>query len=172
MNLERKRIDCALIVTLAAVLCAPVLIPTWPLMFFAPFLIILFYQKSYIACLWASLTAGLVLDLMSSQTHFGLYATSYVATAALLYKQRYNFFADRISTLPLMTFFFSVLATLLQIALIYAFEQKAGGISWHWLLTDLVAMPLLDAGFGFFFFVLPLLLFGRRVRLGKEYFSE
>jgi rod shape-determining protein MreD len=171
MNLERKSIGFVFIASLFFVLCFPALFPSWRLMFFAPFLIILFYQKPFLTCLWISLLCGLLLDLLSSHVRIGMYAIDYCLTTWILYQQRRNFFADSLSTLPLMTFFFSVLATILQLGLIYVFQQKVI-VSWQWVFTDLIYMPVFDALFAFSFFVLPAALIGKRPRRGKDYFMD
>lgn len=99
----------------------------------------------------------------------GLYAVSFCLTTAVLYGQRRNFFADSLSTLPLMTYFFSSLSTLVQLLLLYSFGQGVM-ISWDWFLTDLIYMPALDALYAFSFFILPAVIFGRPQRRGKDYF--
>jgi rod shape-determining protein MreD len=171
MNLEHKRISLVLVATLIPLLCFPALFPGWRLMFFAPFLVILYYQKSFITCLWISLACGLLLDLLSSHERIGLNAADYCLTTFILYKQRRHFFADSLSTLPLMTLFFSFISTLLQLCLIYVFQNKVN-ISWQWAFTDLVAFPVLDATYAFVIFILPFLFFGKRPRRGRDYFMD
>ncbi len=169
MNLERKHIGAALIITLIPIVCFPVLFPSLRLIFFAPFLIILYYNKSYTTCLWAALACGLVMDILSSTMRLGLYGIDYCLTTWLLYSQRRHFFADNLSTLPIMTFFFSVLSTLIQLFLTNIFEQGIS-ISWNWAATDLIYMPAIDAFYAFIVFILPSVLFGRRQLRGKDYF--
>jgi len=171
MNIENKNLFLVVLVTLFFVLCGPILLPSWRLIFFAPLLVIMYYKKPLVSCLWISCLCGLMLDLLSSQVHFGLYASCYTLTTALLYSQRYNFFADSISTLPLMTFFFSVLSTLIQWGMVYAFEQKSA-FSLQWIATDLIYMPFMDASYAFILFVIPNLFFGKRIRRGSDYFVE
>lgn len=169
MNLEDRSITTSAILTLIPILCFPALFSSLRLLFFAPFLVILYYKKSYSFCLWAALLCGLLLDLLTSSMRIGLYAMSYCLTTGFLYGQRRNFFADSISTLPIMTFLFSISATLIQLIFVYVFEQNIT-FSKTWLLTDLVYMPAADALYGFSIFVLPFLLFGKQQRRGKDYF--
>lgn len=171
ITLEDKKISIAFGITLIATLCSPVVFSGWRLMFFAPFLIILYYKKSFLTCLWSSCFCGLLLDVLSAHTHLGLYAMNYTVTTGLLYNQRRHFFADSISTLPLMTLFFSLLSTMIQWGLMYAFEQRVF-FSWQWVLTDLIYMPVLDALYAFICFVLPSWIFSRSPRRGKDYFSS
>lgn len=171
MSLDQKNISLAFLATLLMTLFGPVIIPSFHLIFFSPFLIILYYKKSYIQCLQASLGCGLILDLLSSQTHIGLQGLSFFLTTSLLYSFRYNFFADSLSTLPIMTFLFSMITTIIQGVLIYALEKEVS-ISWGWVLTDLFMMPSFDAIFSFVWFILPFFLFGKRIRRGKDYFYK
>lgn len=169
MNLENKPLSFVLPWTLLIVLCFPVLLPNWRIMAFAPCLVIIFYQKPLLTSLWIATVCGLLLDLLSSHSHLGLFSVSFCLTTALLYGQQKHFFADSISTLPLMTFFFSVISTTIQAMMLYAFEGK-NVFSWSWATTDLLIMPLLDATYGFICFQLPWILFGKPQRRGKDYF--
>lgn len=154
-----------------ASLCFPVLYSNWRLLFFAPFLIIVYYKKPYLTSLWISCFCGLFLDVFSSHIHIGLYAMNYTITTCLLYHQRKHFFSDSISTLPLMTFFFAVLSTSIQWGLMYTLEQKTV-FTWGWVQTDLIYMPILDAIYSFIVFVAPSFLFFRKSNRKKEYFSS
>lgn len=171
MNLEQKRLLTTLICTVIPIACFPILFPSLRLIFFAPFIVVFYYKKSYEFCLWSSFLCGLAVDTLSSTMRLGLYAIDYCLTTALLYNQRRHFFADSITTLPIMVFFFSIISTLLQLLLIDIFE-KGINVSWSWIATDLIYMPAIDALYAFVFFVLPSLLFGKRSRDGKDYFSE
>lgn len=169
MNIVYKNLFWSFLVTLLLNLTIPIIWPAWRLFFFAPFLIILYYQKSLPICLWGSILCGLILDLLSSRSHFGLYALNYTLTTFVLYPQRRHFFGDRLSTLPLMTFLFSLISTSFQSLLMSIFGTPVL-LSWHWVLTDLWLMPLGDAAYAFICFILPWRLFGTPIRKGSEYF--
>lgn len=171
MNLERKNLIVIFLFSLLAVLLFPIMLPSWRLMLFAPFIVIIFYRKSYLVCLWWSLFCGLFIDLLSDHQQFGINALNYCLTTSLLYGQRRNFFADSPSTLPIMTFFFSSLSTFIQFLLMYIFE-KENVFSWNWVLTDAFLMPFLDASFAFCCFIIPSVIFGKRPRKGKDYFLD
>ena len=168
-NIAQKSLRMNFIVALLATLFLPVLSTDLRLLFFAPFLVILYYQKSYVTCLWGALFCGLVLDLTSSQMRIGFYAINYCLTTWLLYGQKCHFFSDSLVTLPLMTFLFSLISTLIGFMFMNAFVDRVL-VSWEWVLTDLVAMPVLDATYAFIFFVLPLLFLKGWPRGGKDYF--
>jgi len=171
MDLAHKSKIAAFIASLTAFLLLPPLFPFLRLFFFAPFLIILYYQKNYISTLWISFVCGLILDLFSTPFFPGMNSLIYTVTTAILYHQRHYFFSDRLSTLPLMTFFFSLVATLLFFILVYGWGGKLN-LSLNLIYTDLLAMPALDGIYGFFLFVFPSLIFGKRRRRSKEYFAR
>lgn len=171
MSLDQKNISLAFLATLLMTLFGPVILHNLSLIFFSPFLIILYYNKSYIRCLQASLGCGLILDLLSSQMHIGLQALSFFLTTSVLYNFRYNFFADSLSTLPIMTFLFSFITTIIQCILIYTLEKEVV-ISWGWVFTDLFMMPAYDGLFAFIWFILPFFVFGKKIRRGKDYFYK
>jgi len=171
MNLENKNLTIIFLATILAALSLPVVLPGWRLMVFAPFLVVIFYKKSFLVCLWWSLACGLFVDLLTSNDQFGLHAVNYCLTSAILFTQRRNFFADSLTTLPLMTFFFACLSTIVQCLLIYTFERD-NIFSWEFFLTDMVYMPACDALYAFIFYILPFLFFGKQPRRGKDYFLD
>lgn len=166
MNLYKKRIVLAFLASLLLTLFTTV-----PLMFFAPFLVILYYKKPLVTCLWWSLLCGLIVDLLSIQDRLGIHAMNYCIITWFLYRQRRNFFADSASTLPIMTFFFSVFSTLVEVILIDIFGTRMH-LTWEWAMTDLLILPLFDAGFAFCYFILPFILLGKRPRKGQDYFLK
>ena len=157
---------------LALNLFMPALFPALNLTFFAPFLVVSFYKKPLFICLWFALICGVVLDLLASEHRLGLHAINYCLATWLLYDQKRNFFEDSLSTLPIMTFFFSVISTGIQAILLYIFEHGIA-FSWEWAGTDLVIMPLCDAAYAFVSFTIPFILMSSKTRRsGDEYFSN
>ena len=145
----------------------PNFFPSLKLFFFVPFLIIVFYKKPLVSALWLSLFCGLFVDLVGDQQYLGLYSLNYCLCTLLLYPQKRHFFRDKVTTIPLMTFFFSVVSTLIQVFLVYSFEIGIP-LSWKWVGTDLLAMPALDALYGYFFFTLPNVFLPQAAK--REYF--
>jgi rod shape-determining protein MreD len=143
---------------LAIAITFPTLFPQLRLMFFAPFLVFVFYHKNKILSLWISLLCGLIVDLLSAQTRLGFYALNYCLTTSILYSQKRNFFEDSLMTLPVMTFFFSFLSTFIQFCLLYIFGQGLL-LSWEWVNNDLLWMPFKDALYAGIAFSLPALFF-------------
>lgn len=167
--LDGKRLDIAFAICLFFMVSMPSIMPHIRLSFFAPFLIIACYQKSLPTCLWLALFCGLTLDLLSSYIRLGLHAFDYCLTLLILYPQRRNFFSDSVTTLPIMTFLFGMISTLLMALLLYSVEAL-NVFSWPWIFTDLIFMPLLDGLYSFCCFILPVLLLGRPRRRPKDYF--
>ena len=169
VTLYNKRLDLIFLFTLLLTLITPSLFPYVKLSFFSPFLIITCYKKRLLSSLWIAVACGLILDLLSSQTRLGVYGLTFCFTLILLYPQKQNFFADSLTTLPIMTFLFASLSSLMMAIVFYSIDMK-NVFSWHWVMTDLIAMPAADAAFAFSCFILPALLFGKRRRQGKDYF--
>jgi len=169
LNLDQKRLDITFIFCLALTIIFPLLVPSIRLTFFAPFLIMACYKKKLQNCLWMAFICGLILDLLSSNARLGIHAFNYCLTLMVLYPQKRNFFADSLSTLPIMTFLFSTISTFFMVIVLYSLEM-INMLSWQWIATDLLLMPAADAIYAFCCFIAPALLFGRPRRRGKDYF--
>ncbi len=154
MNLEHQPITPVLFITLCALLCVPIFFPQFRLTYFAPFMIILLYQQTRLFCLWAALVVGTVLDILSDHSNLGLHAIAYALAVFLLYGQRFHFFADSLTTLPIMTFFFAMLSTTAYALLLYLFEHR-DLFSFAWIFSDLFMMSAGDALYAWILFVLP-----------------
>lgn len=169
MNLNHARLPLAFCITLLFTLYVPVVFPSFRLIFFAPFIVMSYYRKSESTCLWLSLLCGIILDLLASHIRFGMHALNFLLTTAILYRMKQNFFEDSPAALAILTFFFSVLSTLIQLVQFYAIG-KGMAITPEWVLSDLIAMPALDALYAFICFTVPSLLFGKPRRRGSDYF--
>jgi rod shape-determining protein MreD len=169
LSLTNKRLDLTFVFCLFLTLAIPSLFSQIRIFFFLPFLIIACYQKNLPSVLWFGFICGLILDLLSSSVRLGIHSLTFCITLMILYPQKRNFFADSISTLPIMTLLFSIISSLVMVILLYSLEINYM-LSWHWLLTDLIIMPVADTVYAFCFFTLPALIFGKPIRRGKDYF--
>lgn len=169
LSLTNKRLDLTFIFCLSLTLAAPSLFPQMRIFFFVPFLIIACYKKNLLSALWFGFICGLILDLLSSSGRLGIHSLNFCITLMILYPQKRNFFADSLSTLPIMTLLFSMISSFVMVILLYSLEINYM-LSWHWLLTDLIVMPIVDAAYAFSLFTLPALIFGKPIRRGKDYF--
>lgn len=156
---------------LTALLASLLIPPVWPsakIYFFVPFLIITFYQLTFVNCLWVSIACGTIVDSLSVHSFFGLNAFIYCLTTFVLHSQRTHFFADRVSTLPLMTTLFSITATLLFMLSAIILEGKQL-LSWHLIYSDLILMPGCDALYGWICFVVPLQIVAELKRQKRQF---
>lgn len=169
MLTNRGELFLFFIIGLLFTLFAPLLLPGYKLFYFTPFIIRVFYLKPYSTTLWISCFLGIFMDFLSFHIRFGILALNYTLTSAVLYSQKRNFFEDSPSTLPVLTFFYSICSTFFQILLLIIFENGVA-ISWEFVKIDLLYLPFLDAFYTFLIFVLPKILFGKPQRKGKDYF--
>jgi rod shape-determining protein MreD len=146
--------------TLFLSLTIPLFFPSLRLLFFAPFLVFCFYHHSKKTCLWLAFLCGLFVDLLSSYMRLGIYALNYCLTVQLLYSQKRHFFQDSRSTLPILTYLFALLSTCLHASLLYSFGKEVG-LSWEWIKTDLLGMPIRDAIYTTIAFTFPSMLFNQ-----------
>ncbi len=135
-------------------LWGPILFPNVPLFYFVPYLVITLYRFSRIGAMWRACLCGIILDLLSSCSLFGLSSIHYCCVSFLLYGQTRNFFKDKVSTLPIMTFLYSALSTLF-LAIAALFLERGYPFSWTWVVTDLIGMSLADALYALLVFSLP-----------------
>ena len=105
MDLYHKRLDSTFLICLILTLTAPVIFPGFRLLFFVPFQIMMYYQRSFRSCLWSSLLCGTIVDLFSSYTRLGICALDYTLTTYILYRQRENFFSDSLSSVEMFDSF-------------------------------------------------------------------
>lgn len=155
MELTRTlTISLAFLLSFLSAWLFPVFFPSFPLTYFAPFLIIVYYKYSLSKSLWLSLLCGLSIDLFSSYPRLGISAINYCLTSAFLYHQKRHFFEDRLSTLPIMTCLFSFFSTFLQAIILSIFDNSIN-FSLYWIFTDLLIMPIIDSFYAFMLFTLP-----------------
>lgn len=128
--------------------------PTHGLHCFIPAMIFSFYKHSLQTCLWWAFAIGFTLDLLSSETKLGFYGLNYCLATLILHRYKYQFFEDHLSTLPMMTFIFSFVLTLLS-ALLYSTVVASLPFSLRWFLHDLIWMPLSDALYAIIAFTIP-----------------
>ncbi len=148
-------------------LIAPGNLTQFNLTYFAPFLIVVIYKNSKLRSLGLAFSTGLILDLFSTLPHFGLLSLNYTLTMAWIYNLQRHFFADSLTTLPIMTFLFCSISSAILAALMFAIEG-VNIVSKDWIAIDLILMPLLDAAYAFTFFILPPFLISRLLKKRRE----
>jgi len=150
-----------------SLLIFPSLFPCVHLCFFAPFLSLCFYHHSIFKVWVRAIGCGLITDLFSSGVHFGLTPLNYFLVTFLLYSQQRHFFKEHLSTLPLMTAFFSLLSSLF-LMLTSSLAQHSI-FNWHVILSDLLTIPMANALYALLLFSFPFYLFRKMRRMLRRY---
>lgn len=132
----------------------PLFFPSSQLPLFAPFLVLCYYKRPLLACLWWSFACGVISDLFSAHSPFGIHAINFCVATLLLYRTQYYFFEDGRISLPLMTAIFSCVFLLLQTGLLMLAGDSIV-ISWEWAADALVQVPLQGALFAALAYSLP-----------------
>lgn len=143
--------------TLSLSFILPLLFSSASLVNFAPFLILCFYRFSIVACLWWSFLCGFIVDLYAADSRLGTYAFNYCLATLCLYRYKFHFFEDRLSTLPTMSFNFSFLFTLTQITIFYLFKKNFT-LSLDEIFYSSLIIPLQTTLYTLFTFTLPYLI--------------
>jgi len=118
--------------------------PSWPLLFFAPYIVACSYRFGLMPTLWRTLGVSLLVNFFSSSEGFGLIALSYSLSSLLLFVHIRTFFADNWSTLPLMTYLFSLYSSLFYFLLFPIFGQSFC-LTPRVMITEILLSPLSDA---------------------------
>lgn len=168
MALTKRAAVALLLLALLPTLFAPALFPAIRLLFLAPAIVWLYYKLPFQGALWTSFSAGLLIDLLSSDYRFGMIALTYTATTALLYRQKRHFYAQGWSTLPILTWLFALLSTTLQVVLLAMIDEGLP-IGWRWAATDLLLLPIADSCWALLGFALPLKLLQWRPTRRRTY---
>ncbi len=133
---------------------------------FAPFFVILILRKPLLTALSISVFCGTLMDLLSSDTPFGIYALNYCLTTLLLYRQKRNFLEDKPLSFSLFTLIYSLTSALILGMLIkfygLSYKLPLGPLS-----NTLLLLPLLDAFYAFIWFTCPLGTYALAVKFFK-----
>ena len=143
--------------------------PNIGLFAYAPFVAVVCIYASFPQALWLSALAGLCSDLFASGP-MGINAICTTLTCALIHRYQKSFFKDLSLQLCFYSALISAIMSLLLLALLFLFDRPAP-IAGKSFLIDLIAMPLIDAAYAFFWFVGPLILFEwgqKKVKLWKN----
>jgi rod shape-determining protein MreD len=140
---------CATLVTFFSSAILPQIKPQ----FFTPFLVISFFNLSFLSSLWLACLGGVIVDLFSS-THLGLHALIYTLCSALFYRQK-KYFKDTPINIAIYATLISLANTFLNVILLFVFE-KGISLSFIWFWTDFIGLSLLDGFYAFLLFALPI----------------
>ncbi|CDZ80586.1 rod shape-determining protein MreD [Candidatus Rubidus massiliensis] len=168
MNILTKNLKLTFFICFILFLTIPSLFSLSKIFFFTPFLITVYYQRSFIFSLWSSFFCGLIIDSIGSTSHFGIHALNFCVTTLLIRNQRMNFFADNLYTLPIMTYIFSSCSTIIHWVLLKLFDHSVE-LSFSILFIDFLLVPITDSIYAFCVFVLPSIIYDRKVKKEKKY---
>lgn len=145
------------LVAFALSLLLPALFSVSKIGFFIPVMVLAFYQRSRLFCLYFSFLCGLLLDVLASDfEHLGIFSLNYVLVSFFLYDKKQLLFRDSIWTYPIMGTAFSFFSTLIGALLVSFFEKKwVPAYNLEWIFTDFIFMSLLDGLYTLAFLVLP-----------------
>jgi len=150
---------------LFATLFGSVLFPKVHLSTFAPFLAIVYHAAPISRALWIALGCGTILDLLSSELRFGVYALNFVLITLLLYPQKKHFFEDKPIGLSLFTALIAASSTLLQLVLAHLFDRGVP-FSSSVIGIDVLLMSVVDGLYAFLWFTCPLKLYTYIKKMG------
>lgn len=154
INLRRKSILFAFALAALLLVLLPVFGIVLHLHFFVPALVISVYQRQLSYCLWLGILAGILTGLFAGPEGIGIYSLAYVCSVLCIAYYRQFFFADSISTLPVLTAISSCVATIV-IALTIVLLNKGLSLSIKLLFYDAVLMSLGDGLYAFILYTLP-----------------
>lgn len=133
----------------------PIFFPFLKLNFFAPYLVLILYKKTFARTLWSAFFTGFIIDLLASNTPFGFWSFNYLLSIFLLNKLKSFFFEDKFLTYPMLTTLYSATSTLIYLVVTHLFFHKIQ-FELKWAFTDLVLYPVFDGIFCLLAFSIPL----------------
>ncbi len=135
-------------IDIALALIASRYFPT--LMAFAPLMTKSYFEKDLHRSLYMALFCGALVDLFSSQTHFGITIINYTLTTLLIHRLKWRLNPHKIYSIFIFTLLFSFTSTTLSLLMSdLPFQLKEG----------LLISPLLDALYAFIWFSCPQLIY-------------
>ncbi len=141
-------IPIAFCISLLMFAFAPFIFPA-PVSIFAPFLAIASFRTSFAKTLWLCVLCGFIVDVLSS-TPFNMHTWSYLVAVLCLHKTKKHLVTESPFFLFIATILFSSLSTSIQALIFRQFT-----LSWHFFLTDLFILPLMDGIYFLLCFVCP-----------------
>ncbi len=143
----------------SATILQSALLPGFPLLAYAPFLALSCIHASFSLALWLAFIAGLSQDFLGSDP-FGIYALTFVLTAAILHRLELRVLKENVLQLCVMSAFASFFFTPLFFLLLFLFDKRPP-CSGNRILVEFFLRPLTDAVYSFAWFVGPLLVIER-----------
>lgn len=160
--LSRRKLTWPLLLSILLTLFAPAASIPLPIFFLSPCIILAIYRFDGFKAILLAFCLGTILDFFSLETRLGLIGSALAISTALLYPFKNLLFADKFYTLPLMTFLFSMAATVISCVFLPGMQgADSPGMAF---LTEAVLMPFADALYALSVFVLPEMVYRKGYR--------
>lgn len=140
---------------IVATACANAFFPYASLNTLAPLIALAAYRNELRTAIWISCWLGLILDLLNSQTRFGVYAVICCLTAIAAYAQRRHFYEDKPLAFALFSALISAILSL-QYMLYMAAIDPHFTLSFKMFICDILLLSCLDGLYAFLWFFVPL----------------
>jgi len=150
----------AFILTLFLTCFGKALIPGSAWVPFCAYLAFVIKKRERLPALWQALLCGVILDFLAVQTQMGLNCLALVGTTFLLHTQKWRLFHDRIYSLAIYTFVFSILYSLQMLGFGALFAVPVGIAPLHILFG-----AICDAILGFLAITMPITVYGMLKRI-------
>ena len=132
-----------------------IFLPHLRVLVFAPFFAFLFLRKPLLYSMWVSSLCGLLIDLLSSETKFGLFFICTLLTTVCIHRFKHYFYDEKLISIPCYTALFSFVFTLFHTLWLPS----------HFSFLNFLILPMIDATYAFFWFACPLLLYNGIMKL-------
>ena len=117
---------------------------------FAPIMTKTYFSKGLQSSLYMALLCGILVDLFSTQTHFGISALNYTLTTLLIYRLKWRLSPHKLYSIAIYTFLFSLTSTTLSLLM--------SGLPFT-IQRDFLIFPFIDGIYAFIWFSCPLLVY-------------
>ena len=146
-----------LVMTLLAFLLLPHVFPKVKLTYIAPLLTLTALTAATPKVYRYALLGGALLDLLSSDSHFGFFILSCLFATWVVHSQRHNFFADKLWGLTIYTVLFSIAKIVFEIVILAIFASLPP-FDWKGICSECIIMSVVDGFYALIFFTGPIAL--------------
>ena len=129
--------------------------------FFIPPLVMLITIGTLRQATWTSLLIGCFLDVAAHSPRLGFFALCYILATLASVSCRRILAKDLFITLPILTYVYSMLASLFEIIFGFVFDIQLPSYSFTWVLNNTFLMPFFDVSYAILIFSLPHYMFSR-----------
>lgn len=121
----------------------------------APLIALAVYRNDLRSTIWVACWLGLILDLLNSQTRFGVQAIFCVIAAITAYSQRRHFYEDKPLAFALFSTLISALLSIQQMIYLTAIDRHFS-LSLKMFACDALLLSCLDGAYALIWFYTPM----------------